>query len=41
MLGLIFPSFWLWFSLGLVVAVVGGVYNYVKVQQIINHQDEY
>jgi len=40
-LGLIFPSFWLWFSLGLVVAVVGGVYNYVKVQQIINHQDEY
>lgn len=40
-LGLIFSSFWVWFSLGLVVAVVGGVYNYVKVQQIINHRDEY
>ncbi|MCZ9293274.1 hypothetical protein [Corynebacterium meitnerae] len=40
-LGLAFSSFWVWFSLGLVVAVVGGVYNYVKVQQIINHRDEY
>ncbi|GAB3080991.1 hypothetical protein [Corynebacterium aquatimens] len=25
--------------LGLIVAVVGGGYNYNKVQQIINHQD--
>ena len=40
-LGLIFSSFWVWFSLGLVVAVVGGVYNYVTVHQFINHRDEY
>lgn len=40
-LGLAFSSFWVWFSLGLVLAVVGGVYNYVQVQKIINHQDPY
>lgn len=40
-LGLIFSSFWFWFSLGIVVAVAGGLYNYSKVQKIINHQDTY
>lgn len=32
---------WFIFSLGLVLAVVGGVVNYQKVQRIINHQDQY
>ena len=40
-LGLIFSSFWFWFALGMVVAVGGGLYNYSKIQKIINHQDNY
>lgn len=40
-LGVIFSSFWFWFALGMVVAVGGGLYNYNKVQKIINHQDTY
>ncbi|GAA1474155.1 hypothetical protein P4N68_00280 [Corynebacterium felinum] len=32
-------SFWL--ILGLIVAVVGGVVNYNKVKQIINHKDNF
>lgn len=34
-------GFWIWMTLGLVVAVVGGVYNWTKVQKIVNHKDEY
>lgn len=39
-LGLLATS-WVWVTIGLVIAVVGGVVNYNKVQQIINHQDQY
>ncbi|WP_026254197.1 hypothetical protein [Corynebacterium pilosum] len=39
-LGLIFSS-WTLLVLGLVVAVVGGVVNYNKVQKIVNHKDNY
>lgn len=39
-LGLIFSS-WAILALGLVVAVVGGVGNWMKVQKIVNHKDEY
>ncbi len=31
----------MWLILGLVVAVVGGVHYYRKVQNIINHKDNY
>ena len=39
-LGLIFSS-WAILALGLVVAVVGGVGNWMKVQKIVNHKDVY
>ncbi|WP_394281021.1 hypothetical protein [Corynebacterium sp.] len=39
-LGFIFSS-WTLLVLGLVVAVVGGVVNYNKVQKIVNHKDNY
>lgn len=31
----------MWLILGLVVAVVGGVHYYRKIQKIINHEDNY
>ena len=34
-------SSWTWLILGLVVAVVGGVWNWNKVQKIVNHRDNY
>lgn len=37
-LGLLFTS-WSWVVLGLIVAVVGGFYNWNKVQKIVNHKD--
>lgn len=37
-LGLLFTS-WTWVVLGLIVAVVGGFYNWNKVQKIVNHRD--
>jgi len=39
-LGLLFTS-WTWVILGLVVAVVGGFYNWNQVQKIVNHRDNY
>lgn len=30
-----------WLILGLVVAVVGGVYNWRKIQQVVNHRDNH
>lgn len=39
-LALLFTS-WTWLVLGLVVAVVGGFYNWNKVQKIVNHRDNY
>ena len=39
-LGLIAGS-WSLLILGFVVAVVGGVANWMKVQKIVNHKDEY
>ena len=39
-LALLFTS-WTWLVLGLVVAVVGGFYNWNKVQKIGNHRDNY
>ncbi|WP_257158509.1 hypothetical protein [Corynebacterium cystitidis] len=39
-LGLIFNS-WSLLILGFVIAVVGGVVNYNKVQKIVNHKDHY
>lgn len=39
--GMLFSSFWFWMALGMVVAVGGGLYNYSKVQKIINYQDRY
>ncbi|SER38941.1 hypothetical protein SAMN05661109_00084 [Corynebacterium cystitidis DSM 20524] len=39
-LGLIFNS-WNLLILGFVIAVVGGVFNYNKVQKIVNHKDHY
>lgn len=39
--GLLLEGFALYLIIGLVVAVVGGGYNYMKVQQIVNHKDEY
>ena len=32
-------SFWFWISIGLVVAVVGGVSNWVKIQKIVNENN--
>ncbi len=29
------------FMIGLIVAVVGGVYNWSKVRSIVNHKDQY
>lgn len=34
-------SSWTWLIIGLVLAVVGGVANYRKVQNIVNHRDNY
>lgn len=31
----------MWLILGFVIAVVGGVYNYSKIRNIINHKDNY
>lgn len=39
-LGLLFSS-WTILILGFVIAVVGGVVNYNKVQKIVNHKDNY
>ena len=39
-LALLFTS-WTGLVLGLVVAVVGGFYNWNKVQKIVNHRDNY
>ena len=39
-LALLFTS-WTWLTLGLVIAVVGGFYNWNKVQKIVNHRDNY
>ena len=39
-LALLFTS-WTWLVIGLVVAVVGGFYNWNKVQKIVNHRDNY
>ncbi|WP_165242538.1 hypothetical protein [Corynebacterium lizhenjunii] len=30
-----------WLILGLIIAVVGGVYNWAKINKIINHKDQY
>lgn len=32
---------WFLFSLGIVLAVVGGMVNYARVRKIVNHRDEY
>ncbi|MGP5571184.1 hypothetical protein ACTXN6_00515 [Corynebacterium casei] len=32
-------SSWIWLSIGLVVAVVGGVSNWVKIQKIVNENN--
>ncbi|MFH0410881.1 hypothetical protein ACG98H_02050 [Corynebacterium sp. L4756] len=32
-------SSWLWLSIGLVVAVVGGVSNWMKIQKIVNENN--
>ncbi|MCQ9342313.1 hypothetical protein NQ015_00085 [Corynebacterium sp. 153RC1] len=32
---------WSWLVIGLVIAVVGGGYNWSKVQKIVNHRDQY
>lgn len=32
---------WTFLVLGLIVAVVGGVYNWNKVQKIVNHRDNF
>ncbi|QCB28771.1 hypothetical protein CENDO_07485 [Corynebacterium endometrii] len=29
-------SFWFWMSLGLIVAVAGGAYNWMRIQKIVN-----
>ncbi|QGU04976.1 hypothetical protein [Corynebacterium comes] len=39
-LGLLFTS-WSWLVLGLIVAVVGGFYNWNKIQKIVNHKDNH
>ncbi|KHO29108.1 hypothetical protein [Corynebacterium minutissimum] len=36
LLGWALTGFWTWMAIGLVVAVVGGVYNWVKIQKIVN-----
>lgn len=40
-LGWALTGFWTWMTLGLIVAVVGGVYNWIQINKIINHQDQY
>ncbi|WP_293768784.1 hypothetical protein [uncultured Corynebacterium sp.] len=32
---------WFFLMLGLVVAVVGGAYNWMQIQKIVNHKDQY
>lgn len=39
LLGLALTGFWTWMTLGLIVAVVGGVYNWTKVQKIVNENN--
>ncbi|AWB82935.1 hypothetical protein C3B44_03840 [Corynebacterium yudongzhengii] len=41
LVGLFITKFWLWMTLGIVIAVVGGTYNFLKVRRIVNHRDEY
>lgn len=41
LLGFLLAGSWFWITLGLVVAVVGGTYNALKVRQIVNHRDNY
>ncbi|MDO5031418.1 hypothetical protein [Corynebacterium sp.] len=38
-LGWALTGFWVWMSLGLIVAVVGGVYNWSRIQKIINENN--
>lgn len=40
LLGFLFASSSFWIILGFVIAVVGGVYNAYKVNQIVNHKDQ-
>lgn len=39
LLGCALTGFWTWMTLGLIVAVVGGVYNWTKVQKIVNENN--
>lgn len=39
-IGFIFSPSWLFYLLGLIVAVVGGGYNALKVRAIVNHRDD-
>ncbi|HCD1917197.1 TPA: hypothetical protein NBI62_000406 [Corynebacterium striatum] len=39
LLGWALTGFWTWMALGLIVAVVGGVYNWTKVQKIVNENN--
>ncbi|ART20966.1 hypothetical protein CBE89_05235 [Corynebacterium striatum] len=39
LLGWALTGFWAWMTLGLIVAVVGGVYNWTKVQKIVNENN--
>ncbi|HAT1436732.1 TPA: hypothetical protein I8W29_000080 [Corynebacterium striatum] len=39
LLGWALTGFWTWMTLGLIVAVVGGVYNWTKVQKIVNENN--
>ena len=39
LLGSALTGFWTWMTLGLIVAVVGGVYNWTKVQKIVNENN--
>ncbi|MDK7883514.1 hypothetical protein [Corynebacterium striatum] len=39
LLGWALTGFWTWMTLGLIVAVVGGIYNWTKVQKIVNENN--
>ncbi|MGV0395315.1 hypothetical protein ACUY3K_04330 [Corynebacterium uberis] len=40
-LGLLSHHLLVWLVLGLIVAVVGGGYNWLRIQRIVNHKDAY
>lgn len=41
LLGWALSGFWVFMTLGLIVAVVGGAYNWRKVQKIVNENHNY